>query len=188
MQSNSGEIYIIISQNIKYYRKKLKLTQLQLAEISNYSHEYIRRIEAPNTKKYFSIETIYILSKALQVSISKLLERRENEMDNIEKSFFEYASAEFNYYVGRMYYSLQEKDDNYKELKKQLSSELEKYPNVELLLHEKEKVVLSEEEIASLIRILDIEDSIRMLEEKELFFKGGREIYLYLKKMDLLAK
>ena len=56
MQSNSGEIYIIISQNIKYYRKKLKLTQLQLAEISNYSHEYIRRIEAPNTKKYFSIE------------------------------------------------------------------------------------------------------------------------------------
>ena len=188
MQSNSGEIYIIISQNIKYYRKKLKLTQLQLAEISNYSHEYIRRIEAPNSKKYFSIETIYVLSKALNINISKLVERRDDEMDIIENSFFEMASAEFNYYVGRIYYDLREKNETYKELKEKIASELEKYPNVELLLHEKEKIILNENETESLIRILDMEDSIRILEERELFIKGGREVYLYLRKMDLLVK
>jgi len=188
MQSNSGEIYIIISQNIKYYRKKLKLTQLQLAEISNYSHEYIRRIEAPNTEKYFSIGTIYTLANALNISISKLVERRENRMENIEKSFYEYANAEFDHYISTTLYKLQENNEIYRELKEKIKKEIELYPKVELLLYEKEKIILNEEETISLLKVLDMEDSIRMLEEKELFFKGGREIYLYFKKMDLLEK
>ena len=57
-----ADIYSLVANNIKYYRKKLNYTQAILAEKSGYSHEFIRRIEAPNTKKSFSLETIYNLS------------------------------------------------------------------------------------------------------------------------------
>ena len=67
-----NDIYNLISNNIKYYRKKLNYTQMMLAEKSGYSHEFIRRIEAPNMKKYFSIETIFNLSKALNIEMWRL--------------------------------------------------------------------------------------------------------------------
>lgn len=67
-----NDIYNLIANNIKYYRKKLNYTQMMLAEKSGYSHEFIRRIEAPNMKKYFSIETIFNLSKALNIEMWRL--------------------------------------------------------------------------------------------------------------------
>ena len=47
------DIYEIISSNIKFYRKNKKMTQAELAEKTEYSHEFIRRIEAPNAKRIF---------------------------------------------------------------------------------------------------------------------------------------
>lgn len=67
-----NDIYNLIANNIKYYRKKLNYTQMMLAEKSGYSHEFIRRIEAPNMKKYFSIETIFNLSIALNIEMWRL--------------------------------------------------------------------------------------------------------------------
>ena len=67
-----NDIYNLIANNIKYYRKKLNYTQMMLAEKSGYSHEFIRRIEAPNMKKYFSIETIFNLSNALNIEMWRL--------------------------------------------------------------------------------------------------------------------
>ena len=67
-----NDIYNLIANNIKNYRKKLNYTQMMLAEKSGYSHEFIRRIEAPNMKKYFSIETIFNLSKALNIEMWRL--------------------------------------------------------------------------------------------------------------------
>ena len=40
-------IYEVAASNIKKYRKEAGITQKQLAELTSYSHEYIRRIEAP---------------------------------------------------------------------------------------------------------------------------------------------
>ena len=51
------DIYDIIAANIKKYRKEAKITQAELADRAHYSHEFIRRIEAPNGKKYFSVDT-----------------------------------------------------------------------------------------------------------------------------------
>ena len=50
-------IYEVAASNIKKYRKKAKLTQKQLAELTDYSHEYIRRIEAPKCKNSFTINS-----------------------------------------------------------------------------------------------------------------------------------
>ena len=66
------DIYEIISRNIKKERIKRKMTQAQLAEKSGYSHVTIRKIEAINIKKYFSIDTISNIADALNIDISNL--------------------------------------------------------------------------------------------------------------------
>lgn len=67
------DVYEIIAANIKLYRKKAKLTQAELADLTHYSHEFIRRIEAPNAKKYFSLDTLVQIAKALDIKIEDLL-------------------------------------------------------------------------------------------------------------------
>lgn len=68
------DIYEQIAFNIKKYRKESGLTQAELAEKVNVSHEFIRRIESKKGKKTFSVDTIYKISIALNVDIAKLFE------------------------------------------------------------------------------------------------------------------
>ena len=70
------DIYELVASNIRYYRKLRNMTQGRLAEITGYSHEYIRRIEAPNIKKNFSIDTISHIADALDIEIKLLFENR----------------------------------------------------------------------------------------------------------------
>lgn len=73
------DIYEIISANIKAYRKAAKITQAELADRANYSHEFIRRIEAPNSKKYFSIDTLVQIARGLNIKVEDLLKGINNE-------------------------------------------------------------------------------------------------------------
>lgn len=73
------DIYETISANIKAYRKEAKITQAELADRANYSHEFIRRIEAPNSKKYFSIDTLVQIAKGLNIKVEDLLKGINNE-------------------------------------------------------------------------------------------------------------
>lgn len=73
------DIYAIIAANIKEKRKEAKITQAELAERSNYSHEFIRRIEAPNGKKYFSVNTLVKIADALDINVENLLKGISNE-------------------------------------------------------------------------------------------------------------
>ena len=68
------DIYIIISKNIKKYRKLNKMTQRELAKKSGYSYAYIRRIEGPHCIKNFSIQTVYNISQALNIPINHLFD------------------------------------------------------------------------------------------------------------------
>ena len=72
-------IYEIIAANIKENRKAAKITQAELAARSNYSHEFIRRIEAPNGKKYFSVNTLVKIADALEIKVEKLLKGISDE-------------------------------------------------------------------------------------------------------------
>ena len=78
------DVYELIAKNIKYYRKKRNITQAELAEKTEYSHEFIRRIEAPNSKKNFSLEAVSNIASALDIDIEllfskKILEKEDNE-------------------------------------------------------------------------------------------------------------
>ena len=69
-----SDIYLRIARNIKKYRLKNQMTQLDLAIKSGYSYAYIRRVEGPRCIKNFSIQTIYNLSNALGIDIVQLFE------------------------------------------------------------------------------------------------------------------
>ncbi len=69
-----SDVYLTIAKNIKKYRQQRNLTQQSLASKSGYSYAYIRRVEGPTCIKHFSIQTIYNLSKALNVNIKELFE------------------------------------------------------------------------------------------------------------------
>ena len=73
------DIYEIIARNIKFYRKSKNMTQAELAEKAEYSHEFIRRIEAPNSKKNFSIDAVSNIANALEINIELLFEKKDRE-------------------------------------------------------------------------------------------------------------
>ena len=75
-------IYNIVAQNIKKYRIAQNITLKELAKLTGYSYAYLRRIEAPNSKKNFSIDAVSNIANALDIDIELLFEKRE---DNEEK-------------------------------------------------------------------------------------------------------
>lgn len=83
-KSKDYDVYELIAKNIKHYRKEKKMTQAELAEKTEYSHEFIRRIEAPNSKKNFSLDAVNNIANALDIDIEllfskQLLEKEENK-------------------------------------------------------------------------------------------------------------
>lgn len=67
------DILRVLGQRIRYYRKKRGLTQEKLAELAELHPTYIGQLE--RGEKNPSIETIYKISIALQISTVQLLEK-----------------------------------------------------------------------------------------------------------------
>lgn len=59
---------------IGYYRKCRKLSQEQLAALAHLSKSYIAQIEAPNMATQCSLQTIFIIARALNIPVHKLFE------------------------------------------------------------------------------------------------------------------
>lgn len=69
------DIYYLVGQNIKKQRKLKKLTQLQLAEKSYFSYEFVRKIESKSScRNTFSLATVDKLAKTLGVDVRVLFE------------------------------------------------------------------------------------------------------------------
>lgn len=74
MANKYSHRYKQIGQKIQYYRKQKGLTQEELAHKISISKSYLTKIEAPNCDKSFSLEVLFEIADALQISINKLLE------------------------------------------------------------------------------------------------------------------
>jgi transcriptional regulator with XRE-family HTH domain len=61
-----------LGKKIKHYRNERGYTQVKLSELANIDYKYLQRIEGSNPPAV-KIDTIEKLSKALNVSPSKLL-------------------------------------------------------------------------------------------------------------------
>ena len=69
------DIYYRVGQNIKKYRKMKHLTQLQLANKSYFSYEFIRKIESKSScRNTFSLDTVEKIAKTLNIDIRLLFD------------------------------------------------------------------------------------------------------------------
>lgn len=69
------DIYFLVGQNIKKQRKIKGLTQLELANRSYFSYEFIRKIESKSAcRNTFSLDTVDKIAKTLDVDIRLLFE------------------------------------------------------------------------------------------------------------------
>ncbi len=68
----SSDIRFALGQKIKKLRKKLKLTQEQLASAADIDYKYLQRIEG-KTPPDLGIKLIEKIAKALKTTPSKLL-------------------------------------------------------------------------------------------------------------------
>lgn len=66
--------YVQIGLNIMRCRKEAGYTQMQLAEMTGYSHQHIQRVETANSKP--TVGLLLEVSRALHVPIERLLELR----------------------------------------------------------------------------------------------------------------
>lgn len=69
--NNDIDLYRVIGTNIKYYRERLKLTQVQLAEQTKISVSYLSKIEAAGCNKSLSISVLNQIANVLGVEISE---------------------------------------------------------------------------------------------------------------------
>lgn len=73
------QIYNTIRKNIKRCRLEKGITSAELAEMVDLSHDFIRQIESETVANSFSVETLYRISKALDVSIDELVKKETQE-------------------------------------------------------------------------------------------------------------
>jgi len=73
--NNDEYYYKIIRKNIRKYRLEKKITSAELAEMVGLSHDFIRQIQSDKTSYNFSVETLYKISIALNVTIDELIQK-----------------------------------------------------------------------------------------------------------------
>jgi len=73
-----NNIYDTIRKNIKKYRKEKNITSIQLAEMVDLSHDFIRQIQSDKVGYNFSVDTFYRISVALGVTLDDLI-KKEND-------------------------------------------------------------------------------------------------------------
>ena len=71
-----SELYQLIGSNIKYYRKKAGLTQVQLSEQVQISISYLSKIEASGCAKSLSISVLNHIANILDVDITEFFTKR----------------------------------------------------------------------------------------------------------------
>ena len=76
---SSDEIFNVIGQNVRYYRKlyslnKEKMTQEKLAELVDVSTALIGNLESEKISQGISVVTLWKISQALEVPIEKLFD------------------------------------------------------------------------------------------------------------------
>lgn len=76
MRLKHNDKFIQLGLNIAYYRKIRGLNQETLAEKAGISRTHISNIEAPNVDKSLSLDVLFDIADALNVSVSKLFELR----------------------------------------------------------------------------------------------------------------
>ncbi|MCI9057436.1 MAG: helix-turn-helix transcriptional regulator [Oscillospiraceae bacterium] len=75
MQLIYEKYYRTLGQNVAFYRKRRRLTQLQLSEAADISRNHLSRIE--NADCAVSLDAVFAIANALGVEPYKLFQNKE---------------------------------------------------------------------------------------------------------------
>jgi len=70
---SKNELHSVVCGNIKKFRNKQNLTQQELSEKIEMSHEYLRQLESEKGQKDFSFYTLYKISLTLKTPIDDFI-------------------------------------------------------------------------------------------------------------------
>jgi hypothetical protein len=112
--------------------------------------------------------------------------KKDLQDEKAKDTFFNYEYNSFSDFIDEQSVKNIKNTEKYQELNKKIKEITNKYPRVVMFLEDKVIAEITEEEQQAIIDILIIKEEIRILEEKEIFKLGGKEMYGFLKQMDLL--
>lgn len=107
-------------------------------------------------------------------------------MKEIEKSIFALEGEEFAELVSDLFVKIRKNNLKYKAFIERKEKIMKANLKLRNILEDQEAVAISFEECEKLIEILTLKDDMRIVEEKELFFLGGKEAYNYFKNIDII--
>ena len=113
-----------------------------------------------------------------------LLNRIDTRGDT--KTFFDEYTDDFLDYLEVNRMKIVRENAAYKELENKISKIKADNPNVRTFLEEKEAVPLTDVEQNAVLDILEIQDKMDIIEMKEVFKLGSREMFVFIKQMKLL--
>lgn len=110
-------------------------------------------------------------------------------MDSFDDSLFiDYCNDSFEEFISEISVFLLKNNNKYKRLMKKRADITQEYINVRRILERDECTALSQKEATALRDYIAFADDCRTMEERAIFFKGMRESYYLLKKMDMIKE
>lgn len=107
---------------------------------------------------------------------------------DFEDSFYDYSKDNFYEYFSRIQYVLQTTNMGYKETLLEKDKLLESNPKIEEIFYGRKEMALNLEDCKDIIKFIELQEKIKQIEDEAIFLLGGREVYLYFKKLDILKK
>lgn len=107
-------------------------------------------------------------------------------MEELNKTFTEYCESFFGEYVSDLYVNLKKSSQEYQDLINEREKILNHFPNLRDIFENRKAMELTEDEVAGLVNIININDDIRYLQEKELFLKGMKESCKILRELEMI--
>ena len=102
-------------------------------------------------------------------------------------SFYDNYSEEFEEHLDSVKVYLNKYNKDYKRLQVELNNILDNNLKIqEVVFNNDIKSVLSLEELKELARVIEIHLQMQNIAEKEIYFKGGMDAYLYFDKIGIL--
>ena len=108
------------------------------------------------------------------------------KMENI--ILYDIDSGELSELIDSRRIALRTKNEEYKNLRKQVCEITEKYPNILALMEDNEVETLNTEECKHLQKLLSLYSRMTDFEDREIFFLGARENYFYFKHLELIKE
>lgn len=107
---------------------------------------------------------------------------------DFEDSFYDYSKDNFYEYFSRIQFMLQTTNMGYKETVLEKNKLMEANPKLDAIFYARTAVELSLDDCKDIVKFVSLQEKIKQIEDEAIFLLGGREAYLYFKKLDILKK